>query len=229
MIKSDEVTILQYMNNEKIPVGAIYLSKKLNKPQTTIGRILLELEKDNYVKKVSNKGRVITKKGRAYLNDYEEENKKIKTAIKIANIYNEVSKDKLIEILEVRKLIEGKIVELACENASQQQFNELDIILAKYEIAVKSDKLGNEEDLSLHLKIAEMSDNKTLYYICNLLLTSNNAYTHFSMVTENIKNQQLEQHNHIVNAIKNRDKSTAKEFITIHLNQIISDVEQNID
>ncbi len=228
MKKNIEIQILELMKEEKAPVGAIVLSKNLSIPQTTIGRVLLELEVKELIEKNSNKGRVITEKGLNYLISIQEEINKVDVAITMANIYNDISKEKLIEILGVRKIIEERIVELACENGTEEDMKELEIIFEEHQIEVKSNRLGNEEDLQLHLKLAKMSGNHTLYNLCKLLLTNDNAYTKFSIVTEDIKLSQLDQHKKIVEAVKNRNKEEAKINIISHLNQIIKDVKKNM-
>ena len=63
-----EYTLLNCIIKKSEPVGASSLALKLNTPQATIGRKLYELEFRGYLEKQSNKGRIITLKGRDYFN-----------------------------------------------------------------------------------------------------------------------------------------------------------------
>ena len=65
--KQKSLTILKSVQDAGIPIGATYLSKELSIPPASIGRILTELEDEKLIEKVSNKGRVLTDKGRQFL------------------------------------------------------------------------------------------------------------------------------------------------------------------
>ncbi|SKC84497.1 FadR/GntR family transcriptional regulator [Maledivibacter halophilus] len=227
---SDEIRIMSVMSEVKIPVGAIYISQEINIPQASVGRILKDLEDRGLIKKISNKGRVLTENGESYLKKTYEQKSKIDVALELANLsHDDNIKEKLIEILEVRKILEIKSVELACQNRTDSELTELELIYMGNVSEINDNKLGNEQDLKLHLKIAEMSHNKTLYYLSRLLLTENNAYTFFSIVTEDIKLAQLKHHKKLVESIKNRDVEAAKKTMEEHINRIIDDVEKNME
>lgn len=226
----DEIRIMSVMSAVKIPVGAIYISQEINIPQASVGRILKELEDRGLIKKISNKGRVLTENGESYLKKKYEQKSKIDVALELANLsHGDNIKEKLIEILEVRKLLEIKSVELACLNRTDSELTELELIYMGNVSEINDNKLGNEQDLKLHLKIAEMSHNKTLYNLSRLLLTENNAYTFFSIVTGDIKLAQLTHHEKLVEAIKNRDVEAARKTMEEHINRIIADVEKNME
>ena len=226
---SDEILIMSVMSEVQIPIGAIYISEKVDIPQASVGRILKELEDKGLVKKISNKGRILTKSGKSYLKSKCEQKSKIDVALELSKISKDDNiKEKLIEILEVRKLLESKSIELACQNRTDNQITELELIYMSNFNEINDNKLGNEQDLELHLKIAEMAHNKTLYHLSRLLLTENNAYTFFSVVTEDIKLEQLKKHKKLVTCIKNRNVELAKKTIVEHINQIIDDVKKNI-
>lgn len=226
---SDEIKIMAVMSNINIPIGAIYISQEINMPQASVGRILKELENNDLIKKISNKGRVLTEEGKAHLKRFYEQKSKVDAALELSNLFDDEDvKQKLIEILQVRRVLEVESVKLACENRTKEELTELELIYMQNVAEINDDKLGNEQDLRLHLKIAEMTHNKTLYYLSRLLLTEDNAYTFFSIVTGDIKLAQLIHHEKLVEAIKSRDVESAKKTMEEHIDRIIADVEKNL-
>lgn len=226
-IKTEYVEIiLSEIKYSDFPLGAVFLSEKLNIPQASIGRVLAELEKKGLLEKVSNKGRQITPKGLEWLKEHQAHKTKIKSSQKLVSIVQEISKERLLEILDVRKLLEGCTVELACRNASAEDIDALEGILLDHKYAVRHNMRGSDEDLRLHLMIAKLSKNDTLYHLIELMLTGENAYDTFSAVADHITNIQIQQHADLVAAIKKKDAVAAKKALNIHLDQVISDVKK---
>lgn len=67
MRKNERISLhqlLETMQEESSPVGAVYLSQILNIPSATIGRMMRKAEKEGLVASVSNKGRCLTEAGR---------------------------------------------------------------------------------------------------------------------------------------------------------------------
>lgn len=228
MTKSiNKTDLLMEVKESNLPIGASYLSKKIGIPQATIGRMLTQLENEGLLEKISNKGRYLTNKGLLYLEKNNIIESKQKTADSLINSVEDISKERLLEILDVRKLLECRAIELACINSSDSELLELDNIMLQYICEVNQGGIGNKEDLALHLLIAKMSKNITIYQILELILTNNNAYTKFSCVADHVKNTQLMQHSDIVNSLKKRDRNLSKIAMEQHLNQVISDLEKN--
>jgi len=67
--------ILKILSEAEEPLGAVYLSTVLSKKyavsQSTIGRKMLKMDYQGYTKKVKNTGRVLTDKGREFLERLE--------------------------------------------------------------------------------------------------------------------------------------------------------------
>ncbi|MDL2253964.1 FCD domain-containing protein [Ruminococcaceae bacterium OttesenSCG-928-I18] len=217
--------VLQEIDSIGIPVGAALLSTRLDIPQATVGRILSKLEKEGYLTKVSNKGRLLTEEGLSFLQHESQRKLKLKTADKLITMTTWKSKDKLLEILQVRKLLECQTAELACINGTEDQMEKLSAIMLGYSCEVNNGGLGNDQDLKLHMCIAEMSKNVTLNQMLSLLLTTENAYTDFSLAGEHVLNYRMNMHEKIVNSIKNRDVQNARAAMSEHLDQVISDVD----
>ena len=219
-----ELELLNEIKNSNSAVGAIYLSKKLNMPQATIGRRMTKLEQKGYIEKLSNKGRIITEEGLQYLEEKQNEFHIQRTASKLVNMVEDTSKERLFEIIEIRKLLEQKTVELACYNATEKDIQQLENILFEQAYDFKHGGFGSEQDLKFHLLIAKLSGNFTMMQILKLLLTEDNVYTKFSYVAEHVKNLGSSQHNSLISAIKEKNVVLAKEEMLRHLEQVAEDV-----
>lgn len=217
--------ILETVRDAGLPVGASYLSQRLNLAPATIGRILTGLEEEKMVTKVSNKGRILTEKGEQYLRQEDLLEEKKQTAGELAAIARESDKSTLLEILQVRRLLEVYAAEQASINATEEEIAQLENLMLEHLHRVRKGELGSEVDFEIHLTIARASGVKTIYQILKLILTKDNAYSKFSYVSDKLKNTQIKQHDSIIQAIRERDAKGAGEAMEAHLLQIISDVE----
>lgn len=223
------IRIMKQMIEESRPVGAIYLGEKLGIPQASVGRILYQLETSKLAEKVARHGRVLTLEGEEFLKNYEIQHSRIQTVNDLVNVNGDgFDKKKMLEVMDVRILLEVKTAELASKNGTKKEREELKKCILEWKLALCNEELGSEEDLKLHLMIAKMSGNFTLYSMCKLLLTENNVYTGFSAKAEQLTTIQSEQHDAIVNAILEGNTEKAREGMFLHLSTIIKDIEKNV-
>ncbi len=223
------ISTLQEMGCSQTPVGAIYLGEKLDIPQATVGRILFHLEKKNYVRKVGNKGRVLTPQGMDFLKNHELQTSRIQSVNNLANLYTGgISEEKFLEVLEVRMLLEVKTAERACVYGTDFEMIALEKCLLEWKLALHEGKLGSEQDLGLHLLIAEMANNSTLYSMCKLLLTKDDVYAGFSAKIEQLSMVQTEQHEAIVRTIIARDPEKARDAMYSHLKSIYENIKNSL-
>ena len=224
MEKDREMEVLKTIGELSIPAGAIYLSQELQIPQGSMGRILSGLESAGLIEKVSNKGRRLTAKGAQFLADYQRRNSQLESARNLILLTEEISKERLLEILEVRKLLECSAIQDTCRNITEEQMKALDTLLLENIYVVKHGGTGNREDLHLHLAIAEYSGNQTIYQILNLVLTQNEAYVKFTKAAGPDENYQIKEHENIVAAILKRDQERARSAMEKHLDKVMADV-----
>lgn len=219
-----QLSILKAINEKEEPVGAIYLSETLEIPSATIGRILIELERDGFLKKESNKGRVITPKGKKYLEEKNNLHIKMSAAHNIINTGSDSKSSNLKEVLELRKLLEGYAAMKCAQNCSDEQIAVLENLNAVYVEEIKNSNTGSAEDLKLHLKIAEFSGNETLKNMLRLLLTDNASYESFSNAAYCRNRLYLNEHDMIISAIKNKDSKGAKKEMEKHLERVTQNI-----
>lgn len=224
-------TLLSEFYNHPDPVGASTLKDILNMSQTSIGRALAYLENDGFLEKISNKGRIITPKGRAW---YESETERLdKQSIADELIRNQInaSRDKLKETIFIRKLLEPQAIKLACRNATDKDLEGVEQLINKYIDHLSKGQEANNIDLKIHLKIAELSGNKTLFMLLKLLLTEDNTYVDFSnFALSTLKAQTNVTLNHtgILNALISRNSQAASEAMLKHLETIEDSLDKTI-
>jgi len=228
LLENDKINILKEIKSNGLPVGASYLKTKIGLSQATIGRILLDCEKEGLLEKVSNKGRVLTELGETFLRNSIQHAEKLKSAGKLIDFVADADQHTLKEVLEVRILLEAKTAAEACINATDEEIRNLENILFEYMYAINHGQLWYEQDLMFHLAIAKMSKNTTIYRILNLILTSNNEYQKFAIVSTQKEKMQIPWHMPIMDAIKQRNSDEAAKTMINHMEHIkqtINDVQ----
>lgn len=218
--------VLQTIKEAGLPVGASYISSRLNMAPATVGRILAELDKNGLLTKVSNKGRILTQKGYEHLAREAQKKEKKETAAQLVHTATKADKTTLLEILQVRRLLEVYTARQACQNATEDEICELERLMLEHLHEIRRGGLGSSIDLEIHLAIARFSRVQTIYQILKIILTEDNVYTKFSYVSDHVKHTQIKQHDAIIQAIRERNPEKAGEAMNIHLTQVMADVEQ---
>ena len=224
-VKDNDWNILKAVNDSDVPVGAIYLSGKLGIPPANIGRTLIRLEKRGLVAKVQNKGRSVTELGRRCLEEEELKNSKISIANELIDFASVEDKKNLLEILQVRKLLEVYTARRCAEEATPEMVQELENIQFDYIYELRHGHAGSEQDLNLHLKIAECSGNHTIARILRLLLTDNNSYAEFTKAAISHSNLNQGEHGPILDAIREKNGEKAGCEMERHLDRVMKNVE----
>lgn len=229
MDRTGYLELLRVIKNETSPVGAVYLSKKMNISSATIGRLLKSAEDDGYVARVSNKGRCLTDKGQKYLNQLDTAEKKKKIAEELIDLAASATENSLIEVLQVRMLLEPYIVGLACQNASEEDILELEELTFEQMMKIRRGGMGSEADLNYHLKLAKLSGNATILRILRLLLTENNVYNTFTSITNTMHLQEVSNHKDITVAIKEHNTEAATEAMRKHLERLLDNTRSFLE
>ena len=225
MKRENDLVILKLLNKSDRPVGATYLSERSGIPPATVGRILSSLEEQQLIEKDSNKGRVLTEHGKSYINDLLIKRENLKVVDRFVNIVQEASRDRLIETLQLRVLIESEAAKMAAENCKLENAEVLRNILMDYAYELRHNELGNNSDLALHTYIAKLSGNETLYEMIKLLLQKKGAFVQFSAANK-LYSQKISQHEKIVEAIIANNKEDAEKRMKEHLSEVLNDVEK---
>lgn len=147
--------------------------------------------------------------------------------------FNEFLRDSIIvksdylEILEFRKGFEIRNVELFIENASDEDFKELE---ENYENMLKTKENGEKfsyYDAMFHDTVAKGTKNSIIIKISEIL--SNLMIQHQKSLNDILGYQKgIDEHKLILDAIKIRDKELAVLYCKRHLERTLKDVQQVI-
>ncbi len=220
------ILLLKEIDKAEGPVGASALRRQLFCSQATIGRQLDYLEKKGFLKKVSNKGRVLTPEGQNYLKLENLNSNKSELARELVNLSLDQRIETLFEIIRIRELLEPYAAERAAEHATERDIFNLENLAFAHRYSLSLGQTGNEENLSFHLEIARISANRTLQKTLELLLTANKAYVEFSKAGRTQGQQQVSDHFRILNAIREHNPNAARSAMLEHLQDVNRDVEQ---
>ncbi len=228
MKKLTIITLLETMKECTAPVGAAYLSRHIDVSAATIGRMLKQAEDTGYITSVSNKGRVLTPKGEAFL---ESQHARVEMRQNAEEVIALVFSDDLkhaVDILEFRRLIEPYAVRCATEKATEGNLDEIRDLDFEHRYVLRKGESGSEQDLRIHLKFAELSGNSALYQVLNLLLTENNVYQYFSSIIKNGEAGSYVDHDVIFKAVYAKDADAAAAAMEQHIENLIKLAKENM-
>jgi DNA-binding FadR family transcriptional regulator len=170
---------------------------------------------------------VLTPEGANFLKSEDINYSKTKLARELVNLSIDRGDDTLIEIIRIRELLEPYAAAGAAECANERDIYNLENLAFAHRYALSQGLAGNEENLNFHLEIARINNNRTLLITLKLLLTANEAYVEFSKAGEAKHDLQITHHFRILNAIRERDASGARNAMLEHLEHVTKDIEQS--
>ncbi len=129
-------------------------------------------------------------------------------------------KDDLIDIFFLRKIIEPEIAQLASENGTPEQINELEEVLGEQEEEILKGKESIRADSEFHHLLAVMSRNRILERLLLALLDLLSQTREKYLETEERKVKSLQGHREILAAIKNGNSSGARRAMRRHLEAV---------
>ncbi len=220
-----EYELLAFIVKGNEPAGASSLAMELDTSQATIGRKLHELEYKGYLQKQSNKGRVITQKGRDYFKELKNEELRKHRVNELVNESYVSSEKGLLDILHVRRLLEREIGHLAARKITSEECKNLKKILADQRQEIDHGSLGDKQDLEFHSLLGEISGNKILAQMVNLIMTQGLAYLEFSYIRKKFSTA-VADHKEVLKFLIKGDPDGAADAMVEHIDKIISDVKK---
>lgn len=124
------------------------------------------------------------------------------------------------DVLEVRKNLEDLAVELACKKATEEDIEEMKRAHEEFikTLSQKDLTVIAEADVKFHDVIYKTTDNKRLIQILNNLREQMYRYRLEYIKDEKKRMIVTDEHLQIIEAIKNKDVDSAKEYIQVHIN-----------
>lgn len=135
-----------------------------------------------------------------------------------------VSKQDIMSLLEVRKIIETGIVQLAAERRTEEDLARVEEALAEMETAIDSGDLGEKADWKFHYEIARACHNPVLESIMQSISETMSKALKASrekmFQTPGNRYRLLAEHKDIFKAIANRNSKKAEEAMLYHLHGV---------
>lgn len=124
-------------------------------------------------------------------------------------------------LVETRVILETNIAQLAAENRSDSDIIEIENALNAHRIKIERNEDAVEEDLLFHLKVAEASKNSVLNSLMLIITPDIMQYFKKHNVCGEVKTELvIDQHEHLLQSIVERNSDQAGEVIREHLRDI---------
>ena len=131
-----------------------------------------------------------------------------------------MEKDDIIDIFFVRKIIEPEVAQLASENRTPEEIDELEECVRKQAKEVESGENPVDTDSEFHHLLARMARNKVLERLLVTLVDLLGKTREKYLQTEERKQKSLHGHYEILGAIKNGDGRAARKVMLRHLEDV---------
>ncbi|MEE9396615.1 MAG: GntR family transcriptional regulator [Methylococcales bacterium] len=135
----------------------------------------------------------------------------------------DLSQQKLIEIYQIREVLEGLAARQAAYSITQPEINGLRDLLEQHKIGIHKDQghayFQKEGDFDFHFRIIQASKNTHLIsLLCNELYYLHRLYRYqFGMPSSSRSNNALKEHKNIVDAMEAQDAELAEILMRRHI------------
>lgn len=130
--------------------------------------------------------------------------------------------DSVLEVLEIREIVEPQIAYLAAESATNRDIEVLEEIIKRMNEHVKTGESTVTDNIDFHLAIARSVKNNVLFQVQKILLkASKDAVARYFEVPGR-DNRSIIGHVQILNAIKDHNAEAAKQLMFDHLRTRLS-------
>jgi DNA-binding GntR family transcriptional regulator len=145
-------------------------------------------------------------------------------------IVRAISMDEVREIIEVRVVNEQYCVSLAAERATSGHIQEMEEILAsaKENIGSRNQEALMDADYQFHQVISKAANNRILADLLRTLHERELRFWFISLSEEAHLNDIQNEHEQILNAIKNRDSKAAAQAMLDHIESFRKTISQSI-
>ncbi|MEL7567931.1 MAG: FadR/GntR family transcriptional regulator [Dehalobacterium sp.] len=142
------------------------------------------------------------------------------------SIFENIEKVAIWDLLEARETLEAKIVELACERATEEDFINIREALDMLDQGNNLNVSPMDSDHAFHLAIAEASKNVMFTSFIQINLELWAKIREKTIYSPDRLQQMIKEHKDIRDAIEARDKEGAKLAQQIHLRNIRKRIEE---
>ncbi|WP_308420268.1 FadR/GntR family transcriptional regulator [Kroppenstedtia guangzhouensis] len=159
--------------------------------------------------------------------------------VSITNLMEEttlemVDVDEVLQLLEVRMILESQTAALAAKRRSEEDLKQMEKALGEIRRAIETQEaIGHEQDILFHQAIVDASHNpvlkQTMVGISNLYYKAVRFSLKKNVGFYEKRKQVLEEHITIKEAVARRDSEAAREAMLIHLRNARTKLEKYRD
>ncbi|MGA1847463.1 FadR/GntR family transcriptional regulator [Deferribacter abyssi] len=194
------------------------LAAQMGVSRPTLREAINKLEAKGFLEQVQGGGTYVKSLGDTALdNAFEEYAKK---------------KDAILEIMEVRKILETWAAYTAAERITEDELKQLEQYLNEMEVALKDGQIGYDSDADFHSIISYATKNIFLIHIMNTIyqwIEKISFEVRKRLYNDYYKHDLLyKQHKAIFVAIKNQDPLEAYNAMLNHMNYVLEKVKEII-
>ena len=213
------------------PIGQVAIALELRKHGVetsvpTIGRRLQDLQFEGLVEKVGVQGRILTRPGHEVLSQLRAEAMLKVSGAPLLKTLTRGDKKHLLDLLSVRRLLEGATAARAARRASAETITKLQELVAEQVASIKRGDLGVREDVKFHLEIARASENTVLASLVALLRQHHRYNLAITSIRAHVGSRLVVDHGAILDAIKKKDPVAARRAMQRHLRALADDLNR---
>jgi GntR family transcriptional repressor for pyruvate dehydrogenase complex len=146
------------------------------------------------------------------------------------DVSSSVSRQAVIQMVEVRRALEAEVAALAAQRRKQTDIRRIRKALSQLDKAVQAGGDGVDEDVQYHRAIAEAARNpfliRTLEYVGQFLQGATRVTRANEARRSDFARQVLNEHALIVQAIEDGDANAARQAATAHMDNAIARIGQ---
>ena len=223
--------VLTAIRDAEGPMGCGSLAVRLQSvghsvSEATVGRVLRDLDFAGYTEKAGFRGRKLSEEGQNRLATLENKDRRLKWGQELMAAVQGHTKEQLLEVLEARRVIESELAYLAAKNATKHEVVSLKAVLARQRQMLDSGGGTAAEDVDFHAIIADMARNRVLAAAVALIRQDTQLSPVLEHIRMHVNSLVYVDHQKILENIAGRKAEKAREAMTEHINNLISDVQR---
>jgi GntR family L-lactate dehydrogenase operon transcriptional regulator len=226
-----ECEILAIFERHEQPIGSGALSMMLKEiefplSEASVGRLLGEMDRQGWTKKLGYQGRILTDAGKRRLQELRIRKKRLLYSTKLMNSLNVEDKENLIHVLEARRAIERELARLAALNAGGEEIEKIEKSYLAQARQMAQGKISAEQDLDFHRAIASAAKNKVLAAALDVIQQGGQVAPVLEHIRSRVGGNLVVEHKKILDAICSKDPVEAEKRMIEHIESVIADVEK---
>lgn len=186
--------------------------------QATVGRILLDLDREGFTQNIPYKGRILSIKGKKELERLKSQEHQRLSWENMRQLLTNDDLMTLIDVQEARMVIEPSLAGFAAQNATRDDIVRMRKVLQKADEVASSVKDVMEYGDAFHIEIARVSRKPILEAAFHLICPQRKWNTTILGAIQDYQGKSnYLSHWDIFEAIGNRDKENASKMMRMHL------------